>query len=150
METPPPSWYPDPHRDGMLRWWDGTRWTENVQPALVPGSNVYGSWEELATAADGTATWTPSRVFTTGDVVVYNGKKYKADWWTRNQVPGGVGGPWSEIAAPVPAGSFPAWSAASVYLGGETVTYLGQTYQAQWWTSGVAPGTAWSAWKLVG
>lgn len=116
----------------------------------VPGSTAYGSWEELATAADGTAIWTPSRVFTTGDVVVYNGKKYKAAWWTRNQVPGGVGGPWSEIAAPVPAGSLPAWSAASVYLGGETVTYLGHTYQAQWWTSGVAPGTAWSAWKLVG
>ena len=28
-----PSWYPDPQRDGMLRWWDGTRWTEHVQPA---------------------------------------------------------------------------------------------------------------------
>ena len=115
----------------------------------VPGSNAYGSWEELATAADGTAIWTPSRVFTTGDVVVYNGTMYKAMWWTRNQVPGGVGGPWSELPAPVPAGSSPAWSAATVYLGGEKVAYLGHTYQAQWWTSGVAPGTSWSAWKLL-
>lgn len=115
----------------------------------VPGSSAYGSWEELATAADGTAIWTPSRVFNAGDVVVYNAKLYKAQWWTRNQVPGGVGGPWTEVPAPVPAGSFPAWSAATVYVGGEKVTYLGHTYQAQWWTSGVTPGTAWSAWKLL-
>ncbi|WP_426592868.1 lamin tail domain-containing protein [Cellulomonas sp. McL0617] len=115
----------------------------------VPGSTATGSWEELATAADGTAVWTPSRVFTAGDVVVDNGKKYKAQWWTRNQVPGAVGGPWTEIPAPVPAGSFPAWSAATVYVGGETVTYLGHTYLAQWWTTGTAPGTPWTAWKLI-
>ena len=70
-------------------------------------------------------------------------------WWTRHQAPGGVGGPWTAIPAPVPAGSSPAWSAATVYVGGEKVTYLGHTYQAQWWTSGVTPGTAWSAWKLL-
>lgn len=88
-------------------------------------------------------------MFTTGDVVVYNGKKYKAMWWTRNQAPGGVGGPWSEVPAPVPAGSYPAWSAATVNFGGEKVTYLGHTDQAQWWTAGVAPGTARNAWKLL-
>ncbi|WP_456844445.1 lamin tail domain-containing protein [Cellulomonas sp. P5_C6] len=115
----------------------------------VPGSTAYGSWEELATAADGTAIWTPSRVFTTGDVVVYDGTKYTAMWWTRNQVPGTVGGPWSAIPAPVPAGSFPAWGASTVYVGGETVTYLGHTYRAQWWTVGTTPVTPWSAWKLL-
>jgi hypothetical protein len=38
----PPSWYPDPQRDGMLRWWDGTRWTEHVQPARTAGRPVVG------------------------------------------------------------------------------------------------------------
>ena len=37
-----PSWYPDPQRDGMLRWWDGTRWTEHVQPARAAGKPVLG------------------------------------------------------------------------------------------------------------
>ncbi|MEZ0447582.1 DUF2510 domain-containing protein [Cellulomonas sp. ICMP 17802] len=37
MESPPPNWYPSPDADGWLRWWDGTRWTPNVQPAPAPG-----------------------------------------------------------------------------------------------------------------
>ena len=41
--------------------------------ARLPGSNANGAWAEIATAADGTAIWTPSRIFNTGDVVVYNG-----------------------------------------------------------------------------
>ena len=52
-------------------------------------------------------------------------------------------------AAPVPTGTNPAWSAATVYTGGEKVTYLGHTYQAQWWTAAVATGTGGSAWKLL-
>jgi hypothetical protein len=31
-----PGWHPDPAQPGTLRWWDGVRWTEHVQPA--PGS----------------------------------------------------------------------------------------------------------------
>ncbi|WP_421735245.1 DUF2510 domain-containing protein [Cellulomonas sp.] len=42
MDAPPPSWYPDPQRDGSLRWWDGTRWTEHVQPGRAPGKPVLG------------------------------------------------------------------------------------------------------------
>ena len=43
---------------------------------------------------DGTALWTPSRVFNTGDVAEYQGKKYVAQYWTRNQLPGKANGPW--------------------------------------------------------
>ena len=130
----------DLHRQGVPGAVVDLRRGARLAPRTAPG-------HEIATAADGTAIWTPSRVFTTGDVVVYDGTKYKALWWTRNQVPGGVGGPWSEIAAPTRRAAFPAWSAATVYVGGEKVTYLGHTYQAQWWTAGTAPGTPWSAWK---
>jgi hypothetical protein len=30
---PPAGWYPDPTGSAGLRWWDGSRWTESVQPA---------------------------------------------------------------------------------------------------------------------
>lgn len=42
MNAAPPSWHPDPQRDGYLRWWDGTRWTEHVQPGPRPGRPVLG------------------------------------------------------------------------------------------------------------
>lgn len=42
MSAPPPSWFPDPGRVGWLRWWDGERWTEHVQPAPAVGKPVLG------------------------------------------------------------------------------------------------------------
>jgi hypothetical protein len=69
--------------------WETMWWTQNQAPG-----DPNGPWEQIATAADGTAIWTPSRVFTAGDVVVYQGKKYVAKWWTRNQAPGDPNGPW--------------------------------------------------------
>lgn len=28
-----PGWYPDAQQPGYVRWWDGMRWTDSVQPA---------------------------------------------------------------------------------------------------------------------
>ena len=37
-----PGWYPDPSGPpGQMRWWDGTRWTEHLQPA--PGAAPPGA-----------------------------------------------------------------------------------------------------------
>ncbi|GEL99024.1 DUF2510 domain-containing protein [Cellulomonas terrae] len=54
MDAVAPSWYPDPQRDGMLRWWDGTRWTEHVQPARAAGKPVFG---QEVTGGIGPVTW---------------------------------------------------------------------------------------------
>ena len=36
MTTTPAGWYPDPAGSGGLRWWNGTTWGEQVQPAPQP------------------------------------------------------------------------------------------------------------------
>ena len=76
--------------DGSV--WEASWWTKNQQPG-----DPYGPWQEIATAADGTAVWTASRIFDTGDVVVYRGHRYEAKWWTRNQEPGDPHGPWTPL-----------------------------------------------------
>lgn len=36
-----PNWYFDPRDRSILRWWDGTNWTEHVKPAPVSAPMVY-------------------------------------------------------------------------------------------------------------
>ncbi|WP_419817373.1 carbohydrate-binding protein [Glaciibacter flavus] len=118
----------------------------------TPASSTYGAWAEIAIASDGSTLWTATGVFTAGDVVVYRGRTFTALWYTRGTAPGGVGGPWSEIVAPTTPGGVPAWSPATVYTGGEKVSYSGHVYQAQWYTVGTAPShtSPWGVWKLIG
>jgi chitodextrinase len=96
----PPAWDPNTvYTAGDQVSYDGavylaTWWTRNE----VPGASPYGAWQEIVTDADGTAIWTPSRIFTSGDVVVHEGRRYTAKWWTRNQVPGDPWGPWEPLS----------------------------------------------------
>lgn len=54
--TPAPAgWYPDPANPAALRWWDGGRWTEHVQPGQ--------HWQVTA------AGWQPAKATTTPDGV---------------------------------------------------------------------------------
>ncbi|WP_278235715.1 DUF5695 domain-containing protein [Isoptericola sp. AK164] len=75
--------------DGAV--FEATWWTQDEEP----GASAHGSWQEIAETADGDAVWTPSRIFHADDVVVHDGERYAARWWTRNAEPGTTPwGPW--------------------------------------------------------
>ena len=38
--TPPAGWYPDPTEPSVLRYWDGTQWTTDMQPAMQPAADI--------------------------------------------------------------------------------------------------------------
>jgi chitinase len=87
----------------------------------------------------GTGTWDSSKIYNTGDTVVYNDVSYKANWWTQGELPD-QSGAWSEI---IPDdGQVRAWRADLVYNGGDTVSHNNETYTAGWWTKGEEPGVA--------
>lgn len=115
----------------------------------VPGADPYGPWQEISMTESGTAVWTASRIFNTGDVVAYNGATYIAAWYSRDEVPGDPTGSWEQIGTSGPNG-IAAWTASMIYNAGDKVTYQGVTYQAQWYSRDVAPGGKNSPWKAIG
>lgn len=53
--------------------------------------------------------------------------------------------------SPAPSTSGNTWNKDTVYNQGDTVTYNGHTFQANWWTQGDTPdaNNEWGAWKLI-
>lgn len=74
-------------------------WTRNEKP----GASPWGAWGEVGTpvvTSQGTfLTWTNSWTYTGGETVAYNGHLWKAKWWTQNQKPGDIWGPWQDLGA---------------------------------------------------
>jgi chitodextrinase len=50
---------------------------------------------------------------------------------------------------PDAASGCPSWEGDAVYLGGATVSYSGENWEAHWWTQGDQPGTTgeWGVWR---
>ncbi|WP_087024569.1 glycosyl hydrolase family 18 protein [Thaumasiovibrio subtropicus] len=90
--------------------------------------------------------WDASKVYNSGDTVVYNGIEYKAKWWTQGEEPG-VAGVWAEVETGT--GGPTGWSASKVYTGGDQVVHDGNTYKAKWWTQGDTPGNPNGPWELI-
>jgi len=116
----------------------------------VPGSKKNGAWAEIATTAGGTAIWTATRIFDTGDVVVYDGKTFEALWYTRGEEPGSKkNGAWAEVAT-APDGTA-IWTATRIFNAGDVVRYEGKTFEAKYYTRGDVPGAKKNGpWTLVG
>jgi hypothetical protein len=127
----------------------GARFTAIEDPTVIE------VLPEVSAGEPGPNAWFASTVYVQGDVVQHDGVVYEARWWTRNQTPGASAwGPWAEVGpaegAPAVAECAEAWSASTVYTGGEVVSSDGVNYRAQWWTRGQEPGSSvWGAWSAV-
>jgi uncharacterized protein DUF2510 len=57
MELPPSGWYPDPYGTAsLLRWWDGSGWTQHTHPDVTAGASGPGGGGEPASTAVQAAT----------------------------------------------------------------------------------------------
>lgn len=90
------------------------------------------------------STWDSSKVYNTGDTVIYNGVQFTAQWWTQGDEPGTA-----DVWVAFEDGSLKDWDASKAYNGGDKVTFNGAEYSAKWWTKGDRPGSANGPWDLV-
>ena len=94
-------------------------------------------------------TYVSKKVYHRGDTVVFNGKTYKAKWWTRGENPE-TSQVWELVDDGSHSAAPAAWSPFKIYTAGMQVTYKGHVYEAKWWTIGLVPGKGlWSAWKQI-
>lgn len=130
---------------------------------LVPTGMItyHGNLTKIATAATTYVTWNQNTVYDNGDVVEYNGKLWKAKWYTIGDVPGTTGqwGVWQEygiasgnvtvVPTQVEGTGYSTWNASTIYNTGDIVSYGGKNWIAGWYTMGQTPGTTgqWGVWK---
>ncbi len=90
-------------------------------------------------------TYDPSKIYNTGDTVIYKGITYKAKWWTKGETPG-TSAAWEQVVTPNGDGSVN-YVPGKAYNGGDVVLYNGVKYKAAWWTNSV-PGSD-SSWTKL-
>src|SRR5699024_3626824 len=97
--------------------------------------------EDPEEPGNGAPSWDANQVYLSGDEVTYEGKTYRAQWWTQGDRPG-ESAVWLLVDDGDDQGEtpdVPAWDADVVYLRGDAVVYEGDVYEALWWTQGEKP-----------
>ncbi|MFV0285074.1 MAG: carbohydrate-binding protein [Demequina sp.] len=101
------------------------------------GRGIVVGDDSTAAAAD---PWSPAVAYGAGDVVTYDDATWVASWWTRGQAPGGVSGPWQEVAAE--DSGIAVWTASRTFTRGDVVTHGGELWRAKWYARGSEPGAS--------
>ncbi|MBQ4822717.1 glycosyl hydrolase family 18 protein [Aquimarina sp. MMG016] len=120
---------------------------ENAEGSSSVSITVNGTGGEGCTAP----AWVSGQAYTGGQVVSYQGREYKAKWWTQ-QTPGGS--EWEDLGpcdgGNPPGGSCtaPAWVSGQAYNGGDIVSLDNREYKAKWWTQQNPVGS--SEWEDLG
>lgn len=120
--------------------------------ASAPG-RPDGSATSDAVAISTIPTWDAGTIYHKGDIVLYQGKVYQAQWYAKVPVPGASPyGPWAEQGVQVATsqGVVRTWTASWNYTGGETVAWDGHLWQANWWNRNQEPSDTNVAWQDLG
>lgn len=48
LAQPPFGWYPDPAGSDLLRWWNGSAWTERLEQRRPEVQSAVGTWGLIA------------------------------------------------------------------------------------------------------
>jgi len=91
--------------------------------------------------------WAAATVYDSGEEVIYEGRLFRATYWTQNQKPGDPNGPWQEIATT--SDGVAIWTASRIFTAGDTVVHDGKTWTAQWYTRNQKPGDPNGPWKEI-
>lgn len=92
--------------------------------------------------------WRSGNTYNGNDLVMYNGRAYKAQYWNSAQRPDlNHNGPWQleDYCGTEPECADP-WRSAVVYIGGDKVVYRDIRYTAKWQQSNNRPGNSY-AWE---
>lgn len=68
----------------------------------APDKSVWLAWAEIGFTVEcpaPTRRWTASAVYEKPATVAFDGRIWRAKWWTRNQVPGTANGPWQDAGS---------------------------------------------------
>ena len=121
--------------------------------ALKDGYALGSATSEPVTVA-AVPAWDAQTAYDTGDRVIFDGRLYEAQWWTRNQTPGSSPWlAWAEVGATVRCSADVTarqWTESWIYTGGETVVHDGSLWTARWWTRNQEPGQKNGPWATAG
>lgn len=109
--------------------------------------------QQLTITVSPATTWKSTETYDTGDMVMYDGRQFEAQWWTEGDTPdASATGPWAEIGEIISTdqGEFSAWTNSWIYTGGETVVHEGHIWKARWWTRNQEPGGTNGPWQDLG
>lgn len=148
--SPPAAWYPDPHDTAQLRWWDGGRWTEHVEPrpttaAVAPGFPAAGPVAPTAATAvvpqvAATNAWSPQQPGWSAAAAVTAPASAGA------AAAGASYAPASTVGGYAPASTMGGYAPASTVGGYAPGAFGGvPANPAPWGGTRTAPGAAWAA-----
>ncbi|WP_066889457.1 glycosyl hydrolase family 18 protein [Clostridium nigeriense] len=77
--------------------------TYNLTYSVTDSKGLTTTAKSTITVVDNTIpeipAYSPTKIYVGGDVVMYNGVKYRAKWWTQGETPGAAEwGPWEKIS----------------------------------------------------